>query len=153
MGVYQKGGLEISKGIGFTFCLIFFRYATSIFPIQPLSKQKLVILSVSFQMSSFCLFSIIVLLGRHFHTWLFLFYFCNINSMFTICTLHIYNNLIDFFFHKIFMIWIFVFKINIELRSFLMRCLKLKSTSPLACQMIVLVRKLKYHNLSHFRNF
>ena len=38
MGVYQKGGLEISKGVGFTFCLIFFWYATSIFPIQPLSK-------------------------------------------------------------------------------------------------------------------
>ena len=45
------------------------------------------------------------------------------------------------FFHKIFMICIFVFKLNIELRSFLMRCLKLKSTSPLASQMIAFCKK------------
>ena len=45
------------------------------------------------------------------------------------------------FFHKTFMICIFVFKLNIELTSFLMRCLKLKSASPLASEMIVFCKK------------
>ena len=141
MGVYQKGQLEIFKGVGFTLFLIFFWYATSIFPIQPLLKQKLVFLIVPFQMSSFCLFSIILSLDRHFHTWLFLFYFYNINSIFIFYTLHIYNNLPEKVFSQNFHDLHLCFSSKCRTQTFLTRCLKLKSTSSLTSQMIVFCKK------------